>query len=158
MNRKRFIRTVAAGGVVLMGRPLSLLGGLAPAAAGASPQAGAPGSGGSIAEQPLAPRRGRLGPTMFKLLSPQETGVVTENPYDDPRMWGALNYEIENGELGTGIAIGDYDGDGRPDIFVVSKTRSCRLFRNLGNWRFEDVTERAGAIGVGGQREASQPW
>ena len=138
-----------------MGRPLSLLGGLAPAAAGASPQAGAPGSGGSIAEQPLAPRRGRLGPTMFKLLSPQETGVVTENPYDDPRMWGALNYEIENGELGTGIAIGDYDGDGRPDIFVVSKTRSCRLFRNLGNWRFEDVTERAG---VGDKGKAAGIW
>ena len=138
-----------------MGRPLSLLGGLAPAAAGASPQAGAPGSGGSIAEQPLAPRRGRLGPTMFKLLSPQETGVVTENPYDDPRMWGALHYEIENGELGTGIAIGDYDGDGRPDIFVVSKTRSCRLFRNLGNWRFEDVTERAG---VGDKGKAAGIW
>jgi len=31
-----------------------------------------------------------------------------------------------------------------PDIFVVSKTESCRLFRNLGNFKFEDVTEKAG--------------
>jgi len=153
VNRKRFIKTVAAGGAVLMGRPLSLLGGLAPA--DRSPKIGAPGPAGSIAEQPLAPRRGRRGATMFKVLSPQETGVATENPYDDPKMWGALNYEIENGEFGTGIAIGDYDGDGRPDIFVVSKTRGCRLFRNLGNWKFEDVTERAG---VGDKGEAAGIW
>ena len=85
----------------------------------------------------------------------EETGVVTENPYDDPKMWGALNHVAENGEIGTGLAIGDYDGDGRPDIFVVSKTRSCRLFRNLGNWKFEDVTEKAG---VGDSGEAAGIW
>src|SRR5690606_10042636 len=44
----------------------------------------------------------------------------------------------------TGVTIGDYDGDGRPDVFVVSKTETSRLFRNLGGWKFEDVTERAG--------------
>jgi hypothetical protein len=146
---------MAAGGAVLMGRPLSLLGGLAPVPPSPPDGTGAPGSAGSIAEQPLAPRIGRRGATMFKVLSPQETGVVTENPYDDPRMWGALNYEIENGSFGTGVAIGDYDGDGRPDIFVVSKTRSCRLFRNLGNWKFEDVTEKAG---VGDKGEAAGIW
>jgi hypothetical protein len=92
---------------------------------------------------------------MFKVLPPQETGVVTENPYDDPKMWGALYYQSENGSFGTGVAIGDYDNDGWPDIFVVSKTRSCRLFRNLGNWKFEDVTERAG---VGDKGESAGIW
>jgi hypothetical protein len=81
---------------------------------------------------------------MFVKLSPDETGVRTENKYDDPRMWGDLNHEFEVGAIGTGVAIGDYDGDGRPDIFVVSKTEGCRLFRNLGGYRFEDVTEKAG--------------
>jgi hypothetical protein len=57
--------------------------------------------------------------------------------------------------FGTGVAIGDYDGDGRPDIFVVSKTESCRLFRNLGNWKFEDVTEKAG---VGDHGAAARIW
>ncbi|HVU23491.1 MAG TPA: FG-GAP-like repeat-containing protein [Opitutus sp.] len=81
---------------------------------------------------------------MFTELPPAQTGIVTENRYADPRMWGDLNHEFEAGEIGTGVAIGDYDGDGRPDIFVVSKTEGCRLFRNLGGLKFEDVTEPAG--------------
>jgi len=138
---------MAAGGAVLVGRPLTLLG--RPAADGPA------AAGGAIAEQPLAPRSGRRGPTMFKLMPADVTGVATENPYDDPKMWGALYSENETGAIGTGVAIGDFDGDGRPDIFVVGKTRSCRLFRNLGKWRFEDVTEKAG---VGDKGEAAGAW
>jgi hypothetical protein len=89
------------------------------------------------------------------MLSPAETGVFTENKYADPEMWGARFNEFDVGSIGTGIAIGDYDGDGRPDLFVVSKTEGCRLFRNLGNWKFEDVTEKAG---VGDKGAAAQVW
>ena len=81
--------------------------------------------------------------------------MLTQNLYDDPRMRGDLFKEFQTGSIGTGVAIGDYDGDGRPDIFVVSKTESCRLFRNLGDWRFEDVTERAG---VGDEGAAAGIW
>jgi hypothetical protein len=81
---------------------------------------------------------------MFTELPPEKTGVITENSYSDPRMWGDRYQEFTLGAIGTGIAVGDYDGDGRPDIFVVSKTGKCRLFRNLGNWKFEDVTVKAG--------------
>ncbi len=87
---------------------------------------------------------------MFTRLSPDETGVRTENHYDDPKMWGALYQECEMGSVGTGVAIGDYDGDGRPDLFVVSKTAGCRLFRNLGGYKFEDVTDQAGVGGPKG--------
>ena len=45
---------------------------------------------------------------------------------------------------GAGVAIGDVDGDGVPDVFLA-KTEGCNvLYRNLGGWRFEDITTRAG--------------
>jgi len=59
-----------------------------------------------------------------------------------------------------GIAVFDYDGDGRPDIFftngaeIPSLEKSSprywnRLYRNEGNWKFRDVTEDAGVEGSG---------
>ena len=47
---------------------------------------------------------------------------------------------------GMGVAVGDYDNDGRPDVLVTAVGQN-RLFRNLGNGRFEDVTARAGLGG-----------
>jgi len=109
----------------------------------------APASTGGIEEQPLAPRSGPRGKTLFTIIAPEDSGMRTENKYDDPEMWGRRSREFDLGGVGTGVAIGDYDNDGRPDIFVVSKTESCRLFRNLGNWKFEDVTEKAGVADHG---------
>jgi hypothetical protein len=106
-------------------------------------------SAAPLTERPLAPRSTPAGATMFTEMSPTQTGIVTTNNYADPRMWADLHREFDVGEIGTGVAIGDYDGDGRPDIFVVSKTESCRLFRNLGSFKFEDVTERAGVADHG---------
>ena len=123
---------------------------LAVAAAGAA----TPG----LTEAPLAPRSGPRGATLFTKLSPEQTGIVTENNFADPKMWNEHYQELIFGEVGTGIAIGDYDGDGRPDVFVVSKTGPCRLFRNLGNWKFEDVTEKAGLGGATGWMNTAKSW
>jgi hypothetical protein len=44
----------------------------------------------------------------------------------------------------AGVAIGDYDGDGRPDLFLTRPFGGNRLYRNLGDFRFKDVTASAG--------------
>ena len=59
--------------------------------------------------------------------------------------------------MGGGLALIDADGDGRLDLFLCNggpigeesgpNDPPCRLYRNLGGWRFEDVTDRAGAPG-----------
>ena len=49
---------------------------------------------------------------------------------------------------GMGVAVGDYDDDGLPDIYVTGYGGNA-LYRNLGNCKFEDVTEKAG-VGGGG--------
>jgi tetratricopeptide (TPR) repeat protein len=48
--------------------------------------------------------------------------------------------------LGSGACFLDYDGDGRPDLFLaaVGAEGHIALYRNLGNGRFEDVTRKAG--------------
>ncbi len=45
--------------------------------------------------------------------------------------------------FGMGVAVGDYDNDGWPDLFVTA-VGGNRLFHNMGGKRFEDVTVRAG--------------
>ncbi|MGH8495042.1 MAG: CRTAC1 family protein [Gammaproteobacteria bacterium] len=47
---------------------------------------------------------------------------------------------------GMGVAVGDYDGDGRRDLFVTAVGEN-RLFRNVGDGRFEDATAAAGVAG-----------
>jgi hypothetical protein len=49
---------------------------------------------------------------------------------------------------GMGIAVGDYDNDGLPDIYVTGYGHNV-LYHNLGGCKFEDVTERAHAAGGG---------
>ncbi|HEY8995628.1 MAG TPA: FG-GAP-like repeat-containing protein [Lacunisphaera sp.] len=81
---------------------------------------------------------------MFAEVPAAQTGITAENRYADPRMWTDHYQELIYGAMGTGVAVGDYDGDGRPDVFVVSKTEASRLYRNLGDWKFEEVTVKAG--------------
>jgi hypothetical protein len=68
---------------------------------------------------------------------------------------GSINKDYIFDTPSGGVAIFDYDGDGRQDIYLVNgstmdamqgkeKPPRAALFHNLGNWKFEDVTEKAG--------------
>jgi hypothetical protein len=82
------------------------------------------------------PRGGQAG---FTLLMPQETGIWFTNSLPESR--SLTNTILPNG---SGVAAGDVDEDGWCDLFFCGLAGGSRLYRNLGNWKFEDITERAG--------------
>jgi enediyne biosynthesis protein E4 len=76
---------------------------------------------------------------MFMLLESESTGVDFTNSLSDAQ--AAQNQIRMNG---AGVALGDFDGDGRCDIYLCSLTGPNALYRNLGNWRFTKVAEQVG--------------
>ena len=49
---------------------------------------------------------------------------------------------------GSGVAAGDYDGDGLCDLFFCGLDSENKLYRNLGDWKFQDVTAKARVRGL----------
>ncbi len=86
------------------------------------------------------------------LMKPEAIGFVHSSGASGQR------YVIE--PMSAGLALFDYDGDGLIDVYLLNGAplplttgarthEPNRLYRNLGNWRFEDVTERAGVGDLG---------
>jgi hypothetical protein len=57
--------------------------------------------------------------------------------------------------FGTSVAIGDYDGDGRPDLYVVNPGGTNHLYHNNGDGTLTDMTDKAGVAGPGGSVSAT---
>jgi len=55
---------------------------------------------------------------------------------------------VTGGGFGMGVAVGDYDNDGWPDLFVTSYGR-CILYKNNHDGTFTDVTKKAGLANPG---------
>jgi len=50
---------------------------------------------------------------------------------------------------GSGVAVGDVDGDGRVDVYFASLTGTNKLYKNLGAFHFKDITQEAGVAHEG---------
>lgn len=90
------------------------------------------------------------GRTLFERMDTARTGIAFENRFDHPRRWLELWKQYYNGSIGTGVAMGDVNGDALPDLFAVGKDSPNGLFLNKGNFEFEDATAGSGLAGGDG--------
>src|SRR5438105_5012387 len=78
---------------------------------------------------------------LFELLSPGQTGITFANTITTTDSLSVLTDPyIYNG---AGVAVGDIDNDGLPDIFFAGNMVSSRLYLNKGHMRFENITHPA---------------
>ena len=75
----------------------------------------------------------------FTALTASKTGLTHRNDIDDRHAMANRNLLI-----GAGVAIGDIDGDGLPDVFLASVERPAALYHNDGNFHFTDITAKSG--------------
>lgn len=79
---------------------------------------------------------------LFTLLSSNRTGIKFRNIIKETENFNHLDYSyLYNG---AGVAVGDINNDGRPDLYFTGNLASSRLYLNQGNLKFEDITEKAG--------------
>ncbi|MEO1260732.1 MAG: VCBS repeat-containing protein [Bacteroidota bacterium] len=86
----------------------------------------------------------------FQLLTAEQTGIQFSNTISESFKENILNYSyLYNG---GGVAIIDVNNDGLQDIYFTATQEPNRLFLNKGNWKFEDITQKAGVGAVGGKK------
>jgi len=89
----------------------------------------------------------KKGPVLFEEISPEQSGVKFKNDLTFDEEFNVFTYR--NYYNGGGVAIGDVNNDGLADLYFTANLGPNRLYLNKGEFKFEDVTEKAG---VGGTR------
>ena len=92
-----------------------------------------------LTTSPAAPSL-RAGHTLFERLPSATTGVSFVNPLD---LTHPMKFLYHQGLACGGVAIGDLDGDDRPDLYLVGGPVGNKLYRQVGDFKFEDVTAEA---------------
>ncbi|MFL5483496.1 MAG: VCBS repeat-containing protein [Gemmatimonadaceae bacterium] len=83
--------------------------------------------------------------TLFTLLPSSYTGVNFENRLQDSPEFNVFTYR--NFYNGGGVAVGDLNGDGLPEVMLTSNQHGGHLYLNKGNFRFQEITKEAGVTG-----------
>jgi hypothetical protein len=80
--------------------------------------------------------------TLFESVPPVLSGIQFENNIKTSDSLNLVNFEYIY--IGGGVGVGDFNGDGLPDIFLVGNMVPSRLYLNKGNFKFEDITAASG--------------
>jgi hypothetical protein len=84
-------------------------------------------------------------PTLFQEISPDFSGVNFRNDLSFDESFNIFTYR--NYYNGGGVALGDVNNDGLLDIYFSANLSDNKLYLNKGDFKFEDVTEKAGVAG-----------
>lgn len=82
------------------------------------------------------------GKPLFTKRTAKETGISFENRLSPTKEFNIFTYR--NYHNGGGVGIGDFNGDGKQDLFLTANQRSSRLYLNEDKLRFKDITQQAG--------------
>lgn len=84
-------------------------------------------------------------PPLFELLESTQTGIDFRNDLAFDREFNI--YKYRNFYNGGGVAIGDINNDGLPDIYFTANLKKNKLYLNKGDFKFEDISVSAGIEG-----------
>lgn len=82
--------------------------------------------------------------TLFTLLPPNQTGILFRNDVVETKDINIITEGQNYVYSGGGVAVGDVNKDGLPDIFLVGNMTSSKLYLNKGNLKFEDTSTTNG--------------
>jgi hypothetical protein len=80
--------------------------------------------------------------SMFTQLPSSHTGITFANNIIDSKDFNVFSFR--NYYNGGGVATGDINNDGLPDVFFTANMGSNKLYLNKGNLQFEDISAKAG--------------